>query len=81
MALNFTFLAIFLTVMVVALGAGYLIARVVLGPQGRSTQFVLQWPVALFLGAAIAPHPLLYWSLRPGCSIRNLRRRRFGLAT
>ncbi len=53
MALNFTFLTVFLTLMVVALWAGYLMARVVLGPQAARHNLFYSGPW-LFLGAAIA---------------------------
>lgn len=53
MGLNVTFLAFFLAVMVVALGAGYLIARIVLGPQAARHNLLYSGPW-LFLGAAIA---------------------------
>ena len=53
MALNFTFLTLFLTSIVIALWAGYLIARVVLGPQAARHNLFYSGPW-LFLGAAIA---------------------------
>lgn len=53
MALNFTFLAFFLTLIVVALWIGYLFARAVLGPQAarRNLYYSAPWLVG---GAAVA---------------------------
>ncbi len=53
MALNFTFLAFFLTLIVVALWVGYLIARVLLGPQAARRNLFYSGPW-LFGGAVIA---------------------------
>lgn len=53
MALNFTFLVFFLTLIVVALWVGYLIARAILGPQAARRNLYYSGPW-LFGGAAIA---------------------------
>ncbi len=53
MALNFTFLVFFLTLIVVALWVGYLIARLLLGPQAARRNLYYSGPWLLG-GAAIA---------------------------